>query len=1007
MIDFLDLNKFKKGLKPVKSTEYFSKPGEFHPDGLFSEVIFGPEESIDRKKTFSYLNLHTQVIHPTAFQLLTKLDMKIKDFLSSQETFSLDSNGTIQKDPNGVTGISEFLKLFPKIKFRGGTPDREKFIKKIEDAFVAKTLWLEVIPIIPPEQRPATQDLKGMWVVDPLNDYYISIMRKASQLKGAAKSSALYDLLNYEIQKSVLDHDKYIRTLIQKKRGLIRSQLLGKRTDFSGRAVITPGPNLKVNEIGIPLILALSLFEPFIIHRLFHSGQVDSAELSAEVHKFTQLELSIDSIKMVFKAIKARDNVPKPLYNIIFAATEVAMMNRVVLAKRDPVLHAEGVRPFKPILINGNTIQICALQVGGYNADFDGDTMGIFHPITNEAQNEIQTKMMRSEGGSNSNAVNFELSKEMGVGLYLLTKNIKRTSSPVAVTQKDLETAADPYIPVKFMGKNTTMGKAIFNATMPQGVPFYDGVVNKSFVNKLIPIVLKQFGQEVAINTFSALERIAFKFATIMAPSITLDDVKLSPELLILKKQLKGASVEEADAILIKMEKALNEHFKKTGSGIYDFVESGSTKGWGQPRQIFVAKGNIADPTGKVLPPIVGSFTEGLTNKEYFSAASGSRKGIIDRVVNTSDTGYMARKLAYVTNTVEIDRLLKDCKTTRTLDQRLNKILMDRLTGRYVIYGGKLVEYESSNFKIGDVVHLRSPVYCQSSKLCHTCYGKLLERHKSPYAGIIAAQLIGEAGTQTIMKTFHTGGAITLMKKDMIGDIIQNDPVVGKPVVVKYLEQQENFLIPKQDCTVTITVGDYRTPADLQFNPQKTALTAKGLVCTVEFKDAMFNIILDYPVILQVYNLEQIGKEFIKLHYQKNSTLLEASSEMDNTKKQVQYAERLISGREIFKDADHLYRKLLRVYAPLRDMDSVHLEVLLSQVLRDKTNLGIPARLGKKWDPVMLNIKQVVFKTSFIQGLAFENINEAIRTGLITEEPEETSVLEKVLTGTLAEGATK
>jgi hypothetical protein len=231
--------------------------------------------------------------------------------------------------------------------------------------------------------------------------------------------------------------------------------------------------------------------------------------------------------------------------------------------------------------------------------------------------------------------------------------------------------------------------------------------------------------------------------------------------------------------------------------------------------------------------------------------------------------------------------------------------------------------------------------------------------------------------------------------------------VVRKPVVVKYLEQQENFLVPKQDCTVTITVGDYRNPTDLQFNPQKTALTAKGLVCTVEFKDAMFNIILDYPVILQVYNLEQIGKEFIKLHYQKNSTLLEASSEMDNTKKQVQYAERLISGREIFKDADHLYRKLLRVYAPLRDMDSVHLEVLLSQVLRDKTNLGIPARLGKKWDPVMLNIKQVVFKTSFIQGLAFENINEAIRTGLITEEPEETSVLEKVLTGTLAEGATK
>ncbi|MHA1815151.1 MAG: hypothetical protein ACTSX1_04040 [Candidatus Heimdallarchaeaceae archaeon] len=1007
MIDFLDLNKFKKGLKPVTSTEYFSKPGEFHPDGLFSEVIFGPEESVDRKKTFSYINLNTQVIHPTAFQVLIKLDMKIKEFLSSQETFSLDSNGTIQKDPNGVTGITAFLKLFPNIKFRGGTPDREKLIKKVEGAFVDKTLWLEIIPIIPPEQRPAYQDVKSMWVIDELNDYYVSMMRKASQLRGAAKNSALYDLLNYELQKSVLEHDKFIRKLIQKKRGLIRSQLLGKRTDFSGRAVVTPGPDLKVNEIGIPLRMAVGLFEPFIIYRIFNSGKVDLVKLGEEVKKFTKLELSIDSIKMIFKSIKAGDDIPEPLFKFIFDAAEVAMMGRLVLAKRDPVLHAEGVRSFIPILIRGNTIQICTLQVGGFNADFDGDTMAVFHPITNEAQQEIQNRMMKSESGENANSVNFSLSKEMATGLFLMTKNIKRTSSPVAVTKEILAKATDPYIPVKFMSNNTTMGKAIFNAIMPTGFPFYNGVVNKSFVNGLIPKILEQFGQEVAIDTFSNLEKVGFKFATIMAPSIRLEDADISADLLKLKKQLKGASIEEADTILKNMEEELKKHFQKTGSGVYDLVESGGARGWNSPRQIFVAKGNIADPTGKVLPPIEGSFTDGLTNKEYFSAAAGSRKGIIDRVINTADTGYMARKLAYVTNTVEIDRMLKDCKTTRTLNQRLNKVLMDRLNGRYVIYGGKVVEYESSNFKVGDVIHLRSPIYCESSKLCHTCYGKLLERHKSPYAGIMAAQLIGEAGTQTIMRTFHTGGAVSVVKKDMIGDIVQNDPMVTKATVVKYLGQQENALVPKQDCIITVTVGDYRNPGDLQFNPQKTFLTAKGLVCTVEFKDVMFNIILDYPVILQVYNMEQIGKEFIKLHYEKNSTMLDASLEMDDTKKQIQYAERLISGREIFKDADHLYRKLLRVYAPLRDMDSVHLEVLLSQVLRDRANLSMPARLAKKWDPVMLNIKQVVFKTSFIQGLAFENINEAIRTGLINEEPEEPSVLEKVLTGTLAEGAVK
>ena len=247
MIEFLDLNKFKRGLKPITSAEMFSKPGEFHPDGLFSESIFGPEESVDRKRVFSYINLNANVIHPTAYGVLIRLDMKIQEFLSSQETFSVDNKGILTRDPNGVTGISEFMKIFPKIKFRGGTLDRERFIKKVTNAFEQNLLTVDIVPVIPPDQRPAYQDQKGMWIIDELNDYYTILMRKASQMKGASKAGPLFDLLNFELQKAVLEHDKFIRKLIQKKRGIIRSQLLGKRTDFSGRAVVTPGPQLKVN----------------------------------------------------------------------------------------------------------------------------------------------------------------------------------------------------------------------------------------------------------------------------------------------------------------------------------------------------------------------------------------------------------------------------------------------------------------------------------------------------------------------------------------------------------------------------------------------------------------------------------------------------------------------------------------------------------------------------------------------------------------------------------------
>ena len=1001
MLNFLNVNQFKKGLRPVTSTELWSKPGEFHQEGLFSEIIFGAEESADRKKTFSYINLNTQVIHPIVLTILTRLNRRVQEFISAQETFSLDSNGEIQVDPKGTTGISNFIKIFPDIKFKGGTADRDKFIKKINLAYKAGTLFIDIIPVIPPDQRPAYQDEKGMLIIDPLNDIYISIMRKAFQVKSTSKSGPLFDLLNFELQRAVLSHDEFIKKRIQKKHGIIRSSLLGKRTDFSARAVITPGPDLKVNEIGLPLRMAVSLFEPFLIHRLFRSGRVDQVKLASAVKSFTGLELSIDSIKVVFKAIKAGDRIPDNLYKIIFDASEVVMKDRAVLAKRDPVLHAESVRGFKPILVSGNTLKISTLQVGGFNADFDGDAMGVFHPITDEAQQEVKEKMMRNVSGESSNAVVFELSKEMAVGLYILTKNVKKATPAVAVTQRDLDTATDPYKPVRYRGKRTTMGKAIFNSVFPASFPFQEKEITKKYANSLIPIIIKKYGDEKAIEIFSKLEKIGFKFATIMAPTITLDDIQIPDEIIQMKEQLVGASTEQADALLKKMEKILIQHLKNTG--IYDLVESGAAKGWGQPMQILVAKGIISDVTGKVLDPIKGSFSDGLTNKEYFRQSYGARKGIIDRVLNTADTGYMARKLAFVLNTAEIHPNLKDCGTKRHLTQRLDNKLIRRLDGRYVIEKNKVTAFKPSKYKVGDIINLRTPVLCVSTKFCHTCYGRLAERHRTPYAGIIAAQIIGEAGTQTIMRTFHTGGAVEVIQKNIIHDIVQNDPLVNRRTVEKHLSQQENELVCLKDCTLTLTMSDYPISGDMETNDDGTLVSVRGLVCKLEFSDLILSVILDYPVEIRIYNTEYSGRDFKIFKYKANSTILEATLETAQAQEQIKYVERLLGGREIYKDADHLFRKLFRVYGELRSSDVVHLEVLLSQVLRDKSNKSIPARLGKTWDPIMMNIKDIVFNTSFIQGLAFENIGKAINTGLITAEPLEPSILEKVMTGTLVE----
>ena len=750
MIRILDVNSFCKNLKPVTSSEYFTKTEEFHPDGLFSEIIFGTLGSVDRRQSFSYIDLKCKVVHPSVFKILTQLDRKIEKFISTEESFSLDSKGNLKVDNEGVTGINEFIKIFPDIKFRGETETRDKYIKLLKKAHSEKLLFVEKVPIIPPDFRPAFQDEEGTWTIDPLNDYYITILRRSFQVRSSSGHGPLFDLLNYGIQTAVINHDNFIRSRIAKKPGIIRKDLLSKRVDFSGRAVITPGPDLGVNQIGIPFRLAAGIFEPFIIHRLLYSDKIDKEKLNELIKDFTGFGLSVDILQKVLKSIKSGDKIPDELYNFLFLETEIAIEGRVVLAKRDPALHAESVRAFSPKLISGNTIQLCTLVVGNFNADYDGDQMAIYHPLTTEAQEEAKLKMTRAQSGNSSKSITFELSKEMYAGLYIMSKTVPLRKSPVSVDNEYLEKVTDPYIPVLYKKTKTTSGRAVINSCFPNSYPFVDEQFSKKLLKKLIDGMFNKYEENEIKETASKLEKVGFKFATIMAPSFSLDNVEIPDEIYHLKEKLKGANTEEADALLKQMEKILVNHLK--GTGLYDLIESGAGKGWGQPMQILVSKGIIANPRGEVLEPIKGSFSDGLTNEEFFNASAGARKGIMDRVLNTATTGYMSRKLVFVLNSVEADPYVRDCKTNKTLTLKLTNDLISRLTGRFIVKDNKVIEFEPNEYKEGDVIYLRTPIYCKSPKICHVCYGKLLLRHKSPHVGVLAAQIIGERGTQLIMK---------------------------------------------------------------------------------------------------------------------------------------------------------------------------------------------------------------------------------------------------------------
>lgn len=1004
VIKVLDVNEFARGLKPVTSTQMKLRTGEFDENGLFSEVLFGPEGSIDRSMRMSFIELNAEVIHPSLYRIVLRLDRRLEKMFFAETSFALDATGKLIESEEGETGILGFKNLMNRLKFRGETAQREELIKLINFNYKKGTLFIDKLPVIPPEFRPYFEDEQtGEITYDELNELYVDILRKSFQIKSINKTTAFYSVLNANLQKAVNIHDAFILKKIEKKRGLLRNNILGKRVDFSGRAVITSGPQLGAHEIGIPLKMAVQIFSPFLIHLLIFSPQYPRREeLRKEISEYTEGgELSVDTLQKLFRSIESGDKIPGKLNDIIFEAAEIVSRKRLVLAKRDPVIHELSYRAFKVKIVPGETIHLSALHTGGFNADYDGDQMAIYHPLTNQAQEEIRQKMLRSTGTKNFNSVIYELSKDMLVGIYSITKPKSENNSPYEVSEEELEKATNPYIAVIYRGKKTTMGKAIVNSAFPKDFPFIDDTINKKIIGGLIQKLLKNYGQEIADAAISKLKTIGFKFATIMGPSLDISNIEMPAEIDRIKQRIRTASPEEAFKLLEQANEIMKKRLENTG--VYDLSASGATKGWDQLQQMFIAKGVISDTEGKILDPIAGSYADGLTPKEFFVVGAGARKGVVDRALNTADTGYFTRQLVYVLNSVEAHPSLVDCKTKRTITIRVAKDIIDRLSGRNVVRGSKVYPFNKADYSIGQVISLRSPIYCESKKICHTCYGDLLKIHKTPFVGVVAGMSIGERGTQLIMRTFHKGGAATATKRNMVQDIIDGDPTADDKKIPAYINQAENLLVTKKACKITIDMDNYEINDNMKIMENEKTIWVASLLAQIEYNDFAFNIILDYPVELMIYKMQKIGKETIILDYPANETILNVPFTTLEIKEQINYVSRLLGGKEIKKDPEHLLKRLYDVYLMHTDMDLVHFEVLISQVLRDKTDQSIPARLGRRWDPVMMNIKQNVFNTSFYQGLAFENVRKALEVGLTTSREVEPSILERVIKGELIE----
>ena len=710
------------------------------------------------------------------------------------------------------------LELREELK-RSSGQRMKKIIKRLQivEAFRAsgcKPEWmiLEVIPVIPPDLRPMVQLEGGRFATSDLNDLYRRVINRNNRLKRLLELNAPEIIIKNEkrmLQEAVdalIDNGrrgravlgagnrplKSLSDMLKGKKGRFRQNLLGKRVDYSGRSVIVVGPTLEFYQCGLPKKMALELFKPYIMRELV------SRDLS-------------HNIKTAKKMIeKERPEV----WDILKEVVE----ERPILLNRAPTLHRLGIQAFKPVLVEGNAIQIHPLVCTAFNADFDGDQMAVHVPLSLEAQAEAEILMLSSNNIlSPANGLPIALpSQDMILGCYYLTMRKsggkgegKIFSSPEELIRAYEEGVVDLHSKIKCKVRNSleeaTVGRVIFNENLPPDMDFVNLTISKKSLETIISLVYRKYGNQVTVETLDKIKKLGFNFATSSGISIAVADLGIPSE----KNEILERAEKEVDKIneqynygLImedeKEQKIINAWTKASNevvdailrnlskfNPLYIMADSGARGSKRQIGQLAGMRGLMADPSGKIIEfPIRSNFREGLSVLEYFISTHGGRKGLADTALRTSKSGYLTRRLVDVAQDVIVRE--EDCGTTDGIivrafqeDGNIIETLAERLVGRIaqeevlhpktreiLIQIGEEIDEEKAK-KIAEAgvegVKVRSVLTCKAEHgVCAKCYGKDMSTGElvniGEAVGVIAAQSIGEPGTQLTLRTFHTGG---------------------------------------------------------------------------------------------------------------------------------------------------------------------------------------------------------------------------------------------------------
>jgi len=726
------------------------------------------------------------------------------------------------------TGAEAVRKIFERIDLKGiekltkkelaGSPDANRETRLIRRLKLITSLikgqmrpeWmiLTALPVLPPDLRPMVALDGGRFATSDLNDLYRRVINRNNRLRklidlnspeiivvnekrmlqeavdALVDNSARFTTQQLSSQRRPL---RSLADMLKGKQGRFRQNLLGKRVDYSGRSVIVVGPDLKINQCGLPKQMALEIFKPFVISKIIERG------LSHNIRNANRL---------------IEQGLPE-----IWEILEGVIANRKVLLNRAPTLHRLGVQAFEPLLIEDLAIRIPPLVCAAFNADFDGDQMAVHLPLTDEAQKEASEIMLSSRNllKPATGEPIIVPTQDIVLGCYYLTRIRKGVlgsdqefaggTEALLAFVNDL-IAVDALIKLADLKIETSVGRILFNQVLPADFGYINELVNKKRLSKIVDELINRYGIEQSAVVLDEIKKLGFEYATISGISWGMDDLVVPKEKkeiminaqkeeelvrnqynqgLLTAQERKNRIVEIWTKAKMEMEKHVKTALDPANS-VYSIIDSGARGSWAQPSQMMGMKGLVANPKGESIElPIRSSFKDGFSVLEYFISTHGARKGSTDTALKTAQAGYLARRLVDVCQDVVIRE--EDCRTKEGIEiYRADGLVMGRnlnvrifgraaledikLGNKVLVKAGEIIDRpaaEAISQSSLEIIKVRSPITCKSLYgVCAKCYGYDLGNNQpikiGEAIGIVAAQSISEPGTQLTMRTFHIGG---------------------------------------------------------------------------------------------------------------------------------------------------------------------------------------------------------------------------------------------------------